>query len=186
MNRTDQFNSWIAAVESALTNAENTPIIENSCKCESWNCDKCFPSSDNTVSEDSNIEDELGSEAAELVDAPMESGDDIRDPELDFEMPDWDADPLAVKDWQTYQAGAPKTEQDVEHAMNMIGEILNAQSSGSSRSDQLYTEQELAEIGFDKLKAVHTEVMGINSVNESAPDADVINWLKRFDRLGKI
>lgn len=109
-------------------------------------------------------------------DSPLTYGDDLEedewdglDDEPDFDMsePDYDADPLAVR--QAYQ---DMEYRDPEEAMSMIGAILNMQSQGLSNANQEYSEDQLSGMNSGQLKAAHSAVTGAVAEDDMMADMD--------------
>lgn len=109
-------------------------------------------------------------------DSPLTYGDDLEEaewdglddePDFDISEPDYDADPLAVK--QSYQ---DMEYLDPEEAMGMIGAILNMQSQGMSNANQEYTEEQLSRMNASQLKSAHSAVTGAVAEDEMMPDMD--------------
>lgn len=113
--------------------------------------------------------------------------DDYSDEGLVMSEPDWDADPLAVKDYHDTMAGSPQSEKDVEDALDMIGIIKNMQMDGSTQSSRNYTENELASMHLPQLRKVYAEVTGNTGViNMENVDPDVAAMLKTLQGYDKM
>lgn len=125
--------------------------------------------------------------------SPLTHGDDLEEvvgDEFDNSEPDWDADPLAVKDYHDQMGGNPQSEEDVEAAMDMISEIKYMQSMGLSKADRDFSEDELANMGFPQLKQLYSQVTGnvaeqgnITMENVDKDVAAMLATLKKYDKL---
>ena len=85
----------------------------------------------------------------------------------DFEQPDYDADPMARREYLDDMEPI-----DPEEAMNMIGAIIYMQDMGLSKAPTSATEDQMAQMSAPKLRKLHSMVMG-NSVAESVQPVKV-------------
>jgi hypothetical protein len=103
-----------------------------------------------------------------------------------MEEPDYDADPLAVRD-----ARDEMEQIDPEHRLDMISVIMSADMNGLSNAQQPYSEAELGDMNAPKLKKTYKEVTGKDFTSQGQPtmenvDKDVaamMNSLKKYDAL---
>lgn len=127
-----------------------------------------------------------------LDEAGYEDDDDYSDlgryEPKEYEMPDYDADPLAVRDYYNRVAGEPKSEDDVESAMDMISTIKYMQREGMSQSERDYSEDELANSSLPQLMKIYAEVTGNNAAGGIMENVDkdvaaMLASLKKYDKL---
>jgi len=127
-------------------------------------------------------------------DSPLTHGEDnlseVDEFGMDDEEPDWDADPMAVRDYHNTMAGSPQSEGDVEAALDMISTIKYMQQMGLSKASRDYSEQEMANMGLPQLKQVHQEVTGTMAeeriMNMENVDPDVAAMLKTLQGYDKM
>jgi hypothetical protein len=126
-------------------------------------------------------------------DSPLTYGDENLDEvtdEFDTTEPDWDADPMAVRDYHNTMAGAPQSEADVESALDMIATIKYMQQMGLSKASRDFSEEEMANMGLPQLKQVHQEVTGTmaeeRTMNMENVDPDVAAMLKTLQGYDKM
>lgn len=110
---------------------------------------------------------------------PHEMSDYNRNPYID--------DPVGKKEYDDEMAGGPKTEKDVEDALDMISIIKNIQREGTSQASRDYSEDELANMQLPQLRKVYTEVTGNTGViNMENIDPDVAAMLKTLQSYDKM
>lgn len=121
-------------------------------------------------------------------DSPMTYGGD----NLDEEVPQYDDDGMAASEYYKQMQDEPKTEADVYAAQDMMSAIKYMQDLGLSKSSTVYSEDEMAVMGLDQLRKVHSEVTGEVAETGMEPpiqqgnmtmenvDNDIQTWLGRF------
>jgi len=75
--------------------------------------------------------------------------------DMDMSEPDYDADPMAVR-----QAQDEMSQIDPDEALDMIATIKYMDSMGLSKASKSYTEDQMAQMTPNQLRKYHSEVMG--------------------------
>lgn len=96
-------------------------------------------------------------------------------------------DPIGKKEYDDEMAGGPKTEKDVEDALDMISIIKQMQMDGSTQASKNYSEFELANTTLPQLRQIYAEVTGNTGViNMENIDPDVAAMLKTLQSYDKM
>ena len=119
--------------------------------------------------------------------SPMTHGGELEE-ENQFSSDDFDEQP-------SYDDAAPVAQQnyhdemsqiDPDDAMELIQQITNMQAMGLSKSDQHYSEDQLANLPAVKLKSIHQQVMGGIQENTDGPKPTKTKKASHLDDLEDI
>lgn len=234
MDRKDEFNKWIGAIEEALANENNSELDINilpaqsaECGCGDWQCDVCFPEQGEAVPQattcptcghamdDHNHDQDDLDGAVELFPDEIDGIVSVDEEDMDFDItPERQSlgqgvklgniiqkfvpadqsgeespltngqENLGEEGWydpsmDDVEFGGPLdrdneliSDEEMDEAMDMIGQIKYMQEIGLSRASRSFSENDMAVMNLSTLKKAYDEVMGKVSEEGAGEDLD--------------
>lgn len=185
MDQRNEFTKWIKTVEEALsgqTREKGAPLQEAGCECGEWDCPTCFPDTDGSSAGSAG-----GKKKVKLGDivqttefkktgssyngsnSPLSNGGDLEEaPDDGFEMEDdyglddgfGDEGIAGNEPVANNIRGDSGAAQGDGNEYDFISSIKYMQDMGLSKSQYVYSPDDLAAMSSEELDKVHNEVMG--------------------------